>query len=203
MHRQTLKHRLCLSGLTTLMFLPLPASAHQVKVDTQVGATIHFEPDDRPKSQTPTKVWFALTKKGGTAIPLKDCQCQLQIKKLPGKQKLAAPQLQAINAEKYQDIPSATVIFPQPGAYVLELTGQSVKAGDFPPFRLKFDATVTGNATSTTRPEAIAKEKAGPKIQQPDNQNGLLTDSMPVTAHIHHAVPLLFLALVLIWLIQG
>jgi hypothetical protein len=109
----SLECRLCLSGLIASMLLPMPAWGHKVKADGQVGATIHFEPNDRPKAQEPTKIWFALTKRGGTAIPLKDCRCQLQIKQLPGNQKLPVPQLQAINAEKYQDIPSATVLFPQ------------------------------------------------------------------------------------------
>jgi hypothetical protein len=173
----SLKHRLYLSGLITLMLLPLPAWGHKVKTDAQVGATIHFEPDDRPKSQEPTKVWFALTKKGGTAIPLKDCQCQLQVKQLPGNQKIATPQLQAINAEKYQDIPSATVLFPQPGAYSLELTGQSVKPGDFQPFKLEFDATIAvGTAPATPLP-VIPDNQAEPIVEKkkPDQQSELLT----------------------------
>jgi hypothetical protein len=176
----SLKHRLYLSGLITLILLPSPAWGHKVKTDAQVGATIHFEPDDRPKSLEPTKVWFALTKKGGTTIPLKDCQCQLQIRQLPGNQQLATPQLQAINAEKYQDIPSATVLFPQPGAYTLELTGKSVKPGDFQPFKLEFDATVSvGKMAAGTAPPtisaAIPEGKAEPKNQKPDHQNELLT----------------------------
>jgi hypothetical protein len=176
----SLKHRLYLSGLITLILLPLPAWGHKVKTDAQVGATIHFEPDDRPKSLEPTKVWFALTKKGGIAIPLKDCQCQLQIKQLPGNQKIATPQLQAINAEKYQDIPSTTVIFPQPGAYTLELTGQSVKPGDFQPFKLEFDATVALSkvATETATPlPVIPSNQAEPVAEQkkPDHQSELLT----------------------------
>jgi hypothetical protein len=175
----SLKDRLYLSGLITLILLPLPAWGHKVKTDAQVGATIHFEPDDRPKSLEPTKVWFALTKKGGTAIPLKDCQCQLQIKQLPGKQQLATPQLQAINAEKYQDIPSATVIFPQPGAYTLELTGQSIKPGDFQPFKLEFEATVAmGTAPATPLPVIPnTNNQAEPVVEQkkPDHQNELLT----------------------------
>jgi hypothetical protein len=178
----SLKHRLYLSGLITLILLPSTAWGHKVKTDAQVGATIHLEPDDRPKSLEPTKVWFALTKKGGTAIPLKDCQCQLQIKQLPGNQKIATPQLQAINAEKYQDIPSTTVIFPQPGAYTLELTGQSVKPGDFQPFKLEFDATVAlGKVATETAPTTplpvIPNNQAEPVVEQkkPDHQSELLT----------------------------
>jgi hypothetical protein len=176
MHYQFIscKHRLYLSGLITLILLPLPAWGHKVKTDAQVGATIHFEPDDRPKSQEPTKIWFALTKKGGTVIPLKDCQCQLRIKQLPSQQQLATPQLQAINVEKYQDIPSTTVLFPQAGAYVLELTGQSMKPGDFQPFKLEFDATVAAGTAQPTIPEVIPEGKPEPKNQKPDHQNELL-----------------------------
>jgi hypothetical protein len=159
--------------LIGLMLLPTAASGHKVKIDAQVGATIHFEPYDRPKSLEPTKIWFALTKRGGAAIPLKDCQCQLQIKQLPGNQKLATPSLQAINAEKYQDIPSVTVIFPQAGAYVLELTGQPVKAGDFQPFRLEFDAMVAAGKAPSPSPEVASERKVESK--KPDNQNELLT----------------------------
>jgi hypothetical protein len=184
MHYQTipLRYGVYFSGLLTLMLLPLPAWSHKVKTDAQVGATIHFEPDDRPKAEEPTKVWFALTKKGGTAIPLKDCQCQLQIKQLPGNQKLATPQLQAINAEKYQDIPSATVLFPKPGAYILELTGQSVKPGDFQPFKLEFDATVAvGRVATGTVPASplpiISDSQVEPIVERKksDHQSELLT----------------------------
>ena len=169
----SLKYRLYLSGLITLMLLPKPAWGHKVKTDAQVGATIHFEPNDQPKSLESTKVWFALTKKGGTIIPLKDCQCQLQIKQLPGNQQLATPQLQAINAEKYQDIPSATVLFPQAGVYTLELTGQSVKPGDFQPFKLQFETTVATGTAPPTIPEVIPEGKPEQKSQKPE-QNELL-----------------------------
>jgi hypothetical protein len=153
--------------------LPLPAWGHKVKTDAQVGATIHFEPDDRPKAQEPTKIWFALTKRGGTAIALKDCHCQLLVKQLPSQQQLTTPQLQAINAEKYQDIPSVTILFPQPGAYSLELTGQSIKSGDFQPFKLKFDATVVAGGVLVTSPPVAPAKKI--KEKKSDNQNELLT----------------------------
>ncbi len=159
------------------MLLPVPAWGHKVKADGQVGATIHFEPNDRPKAQEPTKIWFALTKKGGTTIPLKDCSCQLQIKQLPGNQKLPTPQLQAISAEKYQDIPSATVLFPQSGAYNLELTGQPIKVGDFQPFKLEFEATVAGGTSPATPLPVIPKDQAEPIMEKkkPDPQNELWT----------------------------
>jgi hypothetical protein len=162
-------------SLLLIMLAAIPMWGHQVKTDDQVGATIHFEPVDQPKAQEPTLVWFALTKKGGQVIPLKDCQCQLQIKQLPGNQKLNTPKLQVINAEKYQDIPSATVLFPQPGAYALELTGQPVKTGDFRPFQLEFATTVTAGIISATSPEANLASNTDQKSAKCQNcQNDLL-----------------------------
>jgi hypothetical protein len=139
-----------LSYSLLLILAAMPAEGHKLKTDQQVGAVIHFEPSDQPKSQESTHVWFALTKQGGKGIPLSACDCQLQIYQLPSKTKIAAPQLRAINAEKYQDIPSATVVFPQAGAYMLELSGKPVKTNDFKAFRLEFSTTVwAGNQTAS------------------------------------------------------
>jgi hypothetical protein len=137
------------------MLAAMPAWGHKVKTDQQVGAIIHFEPNDQPKSLQSTQVWFALTKQGGKAIPLSDCDCQLQIYQLPSKTKIADPQLKAINAEKYQDIPSAAVVFPQAGAYVLELSGKPLKPANFKAFRLEFSAMVLAGTGVSTAPSAI------------------------------------------------
>jgi hypothetical protein len=145
--------RIIIGGSLLLVILvAIPAWGHKVKTNNQVGAIIHFEPSDQPKSQQPTQVWFALTKQGGKAIPLSDCDCQLQIYQLPNKTKVTVSQLQAINAEKYQDIPSAAVVFPQTGTYVLELSGKPVKPNDFKAFRLEFLTTVLAGVAASPTP---------------------------------------------------
>ena len=120
--------------------------AHTVKISADVGATIHIEPNDNPHAGEVTQAWFALTRKGGKVIPLKDCNCQLAIYAEPhavGEPALLEPPLKPIQAERYQGIPGAEVTFPKPGAYQLQLSGKPVTQGSFKPFELKFVVTVT------------------------------------------------------------
>ncbi len=129
--------------------LALPVLAHKVKTNNEIGATLHVEPADQARTNEQTVVWFALTQKGGQTVPLRQCQCQLQVLQLPSKKSVMQPALRSINAEKYQGIPSATVLFKQPGAYLLELSGQPAAGTKFPPFQLQFDLTVApGRAVS-------------------------------------------------------
>jgi hypothetical protein len=121
--------------------LAMPVWAHKVKVSNQVGATLHIEPTDQARAKEPAIVWFALTKKGGQIIPLSDCQCQLQVFKLPRKKFVMQPALRSINAEQYQGIPSARVLFPESGAYLLELSGRPQAGRQFQPFKLQFELT--------------------------------------------------------------
>jgi hypothetical protein len=128
--------------LASMMGLTMPALAHKVKVSNQVGATLHIEPTDQARANESTVIWFALTKKGGQIIPLRQCDCQLQVFKLPGKTVVLQPALRSINAEKYQGIPSAQVLFKDPGAYRLELSGRPRAGQNFQPFKLQFELTV-------------------------------------------------------------
>jgi hypothetical protein len=129
--------------------LTMPALAHKVKISNQVGATLHIEPTDQARANESTVIWFALTKKGGQIIPLRQCDCQLQVFKLPSKTAILQPALRSINAEKYQGIPSAQVLFKNPGAYRLALSGRPRAGQNFQPFQLQFELTVApGRASS-------------------------------------------------------
>jgi hypothetical protein len=138
----------------TISCLTLPVMAHKVKTSNEIGATLHVEPADRPRTNEQTIIWFALTQKGGQTVPLSDCQCQLQVLQLPSKKSVIQPALRSINAEKYQGIPSATVFFQQPGAYLLELSGQPQAGANFQPFKLQFDVTVAQGKPTTPSAEA-------------------------------------------------
>jgi hypothetical protein len=141
--------------------------AHKVKTSNEIGATIHIEPADRPRTNEQTIVWFALTQKGGQTVPLSDCQCQLQVLQLPSKKAVMQPSLQPINAEKYQGIPSATVLFQQPGAYLLELSGQPQAGANFQPFKLQFDLTVAPGKPTTARGDESVSSPELNKIKSP------------------------------------
>ena len=131
-----------------------PASAHKVEVAGDVGSTLHIEPNDNPRAGEPSQAWFALTRRGGRVIPLSQCNCQLAVYAEPyaaGEPPLLEPQLQPVAAERYQGIPGAEVVFPKPGIYQLQLNGKPVSGARFKPFEFKFEVTVVGGATQSTR----------------------------------------------------
>jgi hypothetical protein len=139
------------------------ALAHTVKISVDVGGTVHLEPNDNPRAGEVTQTWFVLTRKGGQIIPLKDCNCQLSVYAEPyaaGEPALLEPRLQPIQAERYQGIPGAEVIFPKPGAYQLQIRGKPVREGNFQPFELKFPVTVaTGKTIDTLQPRQNASQQ--------------------------------------------
>ncbi len=138
-------------GIISIFNNPLLISAHKVEISENVGATLHIEPNDNPRTKELTLVWFALTKQGGKVIPLSECACKLSLFATPGsanskvqKNKPATlqPILEPLSTEGYQNIPSAKIIFPKIGRYNLELTGKPINGKDFKPFKLTFKITV-------------------------------------------------------------
>lgn len=171
-----------------ILGLSLALSGHQVKVSEDVGGTLHIEPNDVARAGEPSQVWFALAQAGGKVIPLADCDCQLQIYRQahvqgsPGTEiPLATPPLQPITAEGYANIPSAQVVFPEVGAYMLVLRGLPRNTADFQAFELSFPVTVAAAAQSApplpqeTSPQLVHEEpipdKPIPDEQRPDNQD--------------------------------
>ena len=125
--------------------------AHTVKVSNDIGATIHIEPNDRARAGEVAPTWFALTKKGGKTVPLRDCNCLLTIyaqPHTPGEPALLEPPLKPMNVERYEGIPGAEITFPKPGVYELQLRGKPGTGKNWQPFELKFEVIVaTGNPT--------------------------------------------------------
>jgi hypothetical protein len=143
---------LFLSCLVISITTAHPISAHQVQIAADVGATLHIEPNDNPRSGEPTQAWFALTRKGGQAIPLTQCDCQLVVfaqPHTPGEPALLEPPLEPVSAERYQGIPGAEITFPKPGIYQLQLSGKPVTGANFQPFQFEFDVTVAAGTTSS------------------------------------------------------
>ncbi len=132
-----------LLGLLSLLLPVLPLQAHQVQTTDSVGATLHLEPDDNPRAGVETEVWFGLTQAGGVIIPLSDCLCSLEVLSLPTLEVLATPELSPVDAERYEGIPGATVLFPRVGAYQLRLVGEPAAETSFDAFDLTFEVIVT------------------------------------------------------------
>lgn len=120
-------------------------TAHEVEISGNVGGTIHIEPNDSPRAGAPNRTWFALTRRGGQAIPLSACNCQLAVYALPRRSNdtpILQPALSATAAQGRQGIPSANIAFPRAGAYEIVLQGQPITSGTFLPFQLRFSVTV-------------------------------------------------------------
>jgi hypothetical protein len=124
-----------------------PSLAHNVKNNNNVGGTFHIEPKHNPRAGEPSLAWFALTSKGGKLIPLEDCNCQLKVSlEKDGKEKtIATPNLKPISTENYQNIPSATITFPNAGIYKLSISGKPQSGNSFSPFELSYEVVVSGN----------------------------------------------------------
>jgi hypothetical protein len=123
--------------------LPAPVRiAHEVKTSQEVGGTIHIEPNDRPVAGKKSRIWIALTKRGGELIPYGKCNCQLEVRSLTDRNiKFTVANPLAI-IERYLGLPSMEVTFPQVGRYELRLSGSAREGEDFSPFELTFTTNV-------------------------------------------------------------
>ena len=172
-----------LSGIVFLTWLISPATAHTLKTDADVGATFHLEPNHNPRAGEVATIWFALTRSGGQIIPLEQCNCQLAVYQQPSTPEeppLLKPTLKAISAEQYEGIPAAEVVFPQAGAYELELSGTPKSGAEFQPFQLKYNVNVgagkavpetsspqeNSNSESQTAQKTVSSESKAPFLSQ-------------------------------------
>jgi hypothetical protein len=152
-----------ISSLTAIIWA-IPISAHETEISEDVGATFHIEPNDTAKAGEPAQVWFALTRAGGTSIPLDKCDCQLAIyaqPRSPNTKPILQPLLKPLSTEGYKNIPSSTVTFPKIGIYDLEIIGKPVGGEDFKPFKLNFKITVASAIAQTPNP-AVKEPKSAP-----------------------------------------
>ena len=176
--------------LILVTLLITPASAHKVQIAEDVGGTLHIEPNDNPKAGEPSLAWVALTRKGGQVIPLQECNCKLSVYSQPRTQQttpLLSPPLKAISTEGYQGIPGASVVFPSPGAYQLQLSGTPASGANFKPFELKFTVTV---AAGTGVP------KVSQETTQQVAQNSLADKKGGSSADLHTPMAIALLTLV-------
>ena len=116
--------------------------AHEVKVSSEVGGTIHIEPNDRPIVGQRTRIWVALTRRGGTVIPYANCDCRMEVRSLSDRNIRFQPARSPRFLESYLGLPTLEVTFPQIGRYELKLMGSAKNGENFPPFELVFTTNV-------------------------------------------------------------
>ncbi|MBC7969166.1 MAG: hypothetical protein H7Z11_03365 [Verrucomicrobia bacterium] len=122
-----------------------PVLAHTVKVSGDVAATFHIEPNHNPKAGVPSQAWFGLTRKGGSTIPLAQCNCRLAVYTVPhasNASPLLQPTLKAVKAAAFNGVPGADIVFPKAGEYELRLSGTAKAPATFRPFQLRYSVIV-------------------------------------------------------------
>ena len=129
------------SHVETQVVLPLRI-AHEVKTSGQIGGTIHIEPNDRPVAGKKTRIWVALTRRGGEIIPYDKCNCIMEVRSLTNRNIQFQLQNSFSIIEELLSLPSKEVIFPEVGRYELKLVGSAKHGEDFPPFELTFTTNV-------------------------------------------------------------
>jgi hypothetical protein len=158
-------------SIVFLTCLANPVLAHTVETNGDVGVTFHIEPNHNPRAGETARAWFALTRAGGQLIPLEQCDCQLTVysqPSSPGNSPILQPSLKAIATEQYQGIPGADIVFPEAGAYQLELSGKPTSGASFQPFMLKYNVNVVAG---TTAPQGEASQSSVQSEQQTARQS--------------------------------
>jgi hypothetical protein len=136
--------------------------AHNVEVAGEIAGTWHIEPDHNPRAGEPAKVWVALTRKGGEALPFEQANCQMMISEKTQGITLK-PELKSITAEQFQSIPGADVVFPNPGLYNITLSCTPKTEGDFVAFTMDDVVTVAaGTAPASPLPSPALPSPASP-----------------------------------------
>lgn len=185
--------------LATILFFGLtitPVYAHTVKVAEDVGGTLHIEPNDNPKAGVSSETWIALTRRGGKIVPLKDCNCQIEVYLKPrvnGSTPLLKPALKPISTSQYQGIPGADIVFPKAGNYEIQISGTPKTNVNFKAFKLNFPVTVAAGKTVVTtapRPKVVSSPSQN---KQQNTQQSARNDTInsEKTQRINPAIPLI------------
>ncbi|MBW4508780.1 MAG: hypothetical protein KME64_20035 [Scytonematopsis contorta HA4267-MV1] len=193
-------------SVSWLMFLCLfstSVSAHKVEISGDVAGTWHVEPNHNPKAGETSRAWVALTRKGGTLVPLQQANCQMAVYSQPRKQgdfPILQPPVKAINVEKYENIPGADIVFPNTGIYQLELSCKPKTEASFQAFQMKYDVTV---ATAATKPpQQLAQSKDNKDNNNKDNSK-TNTDEQQMNAPLIAIPAILGLGTLGILLLRG
>ncbi len=136
--------KLILSVLTffSLFLLVLPiysVSAHVLKVDDNISALLHVEPNDDPVAGEQSSFFFEFKDKTNQFKP-ENCDCTFSILE-NGKQLYFQPLFQN-NTNPSLTNASVFYTFPQRDVYVVQVTGKPLMPTAFQSFTLTYDIRV-------------------------------------------------------------
>lgn len=138
----TLKH-LRYGVLTALLIgtWPAAASAHVLKVDGDIGAVLHINPDDNPTTGAPTDYTVSFDDDTGK-FSLPKCTCTVSIVQ---RGKVIATRPLAVSSS---EVSEDRYTFTRPDVYIMRFSGKPKRPGTFQPFVLNYEERVTSGRTN-------------------------------------------------------
>lgn len=126
-----------------ILFAP-SASAHTLKTDGTISASLHLQPDDDPISSKPTEYVLFLND-STRRFSFSNCDCTVAVTR---DGKTVSTESMQLNT---QHIVGGSITFAQPGAYEIIFEGAPKSSSTFQPFTLRYAEQVAAN-TDTGRP---------------------------------------------------
>jgi hypothetical protein len=156
-------------GLITATAMPSidrASIAHNIEIAGDVAGLWHVEPNHDPTAGVPSRVWVALSQRGGEPLPLDLVSCGLTVFGQPRAEPIARPALTP-TVQDSQQVPTAIVTFPATGAYKLELACQPKPGGSIAAFNMSYDVTVARSQVVPATPTASTPKASTLKASTP------------------------------------
>jgi hypothetical protein len=139
--RKTIWLLVLISGI--LYISNLPILAHTLKVQNEVGVSLHIDPDDDPIAGQEAVFYPKITDKTNL-FKISDCDCRVQISQ--NGEVLFQTVLITDPSESNGKDAVFRYTFPAKGNYLLEMSGSSFTKS-FNNFQIKYDLNVTKQST--------------------------------------------------------
>lgn len=129
-------------ALTLIFTVILPVSAHQLETDGSIGAVLHVDPSDMPVSGKSSAFYFEFKDTSGK-FSIASCRCSVVITQ--GASEVFSTSLTQASA----DTASFSYVFPEAGAYTVQVVGVPDPVSAFQPFSLHYTIRVYDDATQS------------------------------------------------------
>lgn len=124
-----------------VLVLPHDASAHVLKVDGDIGAVLHINPDDNPTIGGPTDYIISFADNSGKfSLPKCHCTISFILDSQTVDQRPLATSSGTVSENRYT--------FKTPGVYTIRVSGAPITPGAFQSFQLNYQVRVGGGASS-------------------------------------------------------
>ncbi len=122
-----------------LFIFPNHSFAHVLRVDHNIGAVLHIDPDDDPIANEASTFYLEIKDKTGKFKP-EDCSC-IYIISENGKQ-IYSDAIFSRTTANGLSAPVFTFVFAKRDVYALTIEGQPTTQGEFQKFTLTYDIRV-------------------------------------------------------------